>query len=232
MKQSSQARRVSSWVVVVPVKRLGAAKSRLAAYTGPHRGDLALAVALDTVSAVLRTPGVRSVVVVTADPVAAAALRGAGALIVGDEPGTGLNPALRHGALAAAELYPAAGRAALSADLPALRPAELDRALTAAGRHPNAFLADAPGVGTTLYTAAPGAAFTPAFEGASRRRHSDGGAVELRIAGVDSVRRDVDTPGDLLDASALGVGARTADVLSALGECGGCGHDAARVPLG
>lgn len=232
MNRVSAVRPVPWWVMVVPVKRLGVAKSRLAEYTGPHRGDLALAVALDTVAAALRTPGVRSVVVVTADDVASAALHAIGARIVADEPGTGLNPALLHGAGAAAAMDPAAGRAALSADLPALRPAELSHALVSAGRHPNAFLADSPGVGTTLYTAAPGAVFAPAFEGASRQRHGDGGAVELRLAGVDSVRRDVDTPGDLMDAAVLGVGPRTADVLSALGECSGCGHDAARVPLG
>jgi 2-phospho-L-lactate/phosphoenolpyruvate guanylyltransferase len=101
---------------------------------------------------------------------------------------------------------------ALSADLPALRPGELDRVLQAASDAPNAFLADAAGIGTTLYTARPDAGFTPAFGGPSRARHRDGGARELALADVASVRRDVDTIEDLRAALELGVGPHTASV--------------------
>ena len=57
----------------------------------------------------------------------------------------------------------AAGTAGLAADLPALRPGELDRALRAAAHWPEAFVADAAGTGTTLYTARPGTPFRPRF---------------------------------------------------------------------
>lgn len=106
--------------------------------------------------------------------------------------------------------------AALNADLPALRPAELTRVLAAATEFPRAFLADAAGIGTTLLAAAPGRELTPAFGMDSRARHRASGAVELRLEGVDSVRQDVDTGGDLRAALALGVGPRTAAVAARL----------------
>lgn len=205
------------WSLVVPVKRLTTAKSRLAAFAGPRRQDLALAVASDTVRAAVSTPGVGAVFVVTDDRVAARALSRLGALPVPGEPGTGLNGALEYGAAHARAHRPGAGVCALSADLPALRPAELARVLAAAAAHRHSFLADSPGVGTTLYSAAPGAAFAPAFEGASRLRHRGRGAVEICLDGVETVRRDVDTPDDLRTAVALGVGPDTAGVLAALG---------------
>ncbi|CAM3794593.1 2-phospho-L-lactate guanylyltransferase [Nocardiopsis rhodophaea] len=205
------------WSLLVPVKRLVGAKTRLAGLAGPHRADLALAIACDTVMAAVDCPAVASVFVVTDDARASAELRGLGARVIAGEPGTGLNPALVHGAAEAARREPGQGLCALSADLPALRPTELGAVLAEAAPHERAFLADAPGIGTTLYAAAPGAAFTPAFEGASRRRHLDDGAVELAPAGVPTVRRDVDTPEDLRGAVDLGVGPHTAKLLDLVG---------------
>jgi 2-phospho-L-lactate/phosphoenolpyruvate guanylyltransferase len=207
------------WSVLLPVKVLAQAKSRLAGLAGPRRAELALALACDTVTAVLRTGQAARAVVITDDPVAAAALGGLGALVVPDEPRDGLNAALRHGAAYAAARWPGCGTAALSADLPALRPEELGRALTAAAARPNAFVADAAGDGTTLYTAAPGAAFRPAFGLASRARHASGGAAELELRDIPGLRRDVDTPADLRGAAALGLGPRTAPLAAELLRC-------------
>ncbi len=207
------------WSVLLPVKVLAQAKSRLAELAGPRRAELALDLACDTVTAVLGCAAVARAVVITDDPVAAAALGGLGALVVPDEPRDGLNAALRHGAAFAAERWPGAGTAALSADLPALRPAELGRALDAAAVRPNAFVADAAGGGTTLYTAAPGAAFRPAFGLASRTRHASDGATELELRDIPGLRRDVDTPADLRGAAALGLGPRTAPLAAELLRC-------------
>lgn len=201
-----------TWTLVVPVKPLARAKSRLSGAAGPHRERLALAIATDTVSAVLRSSRVQGVVVVTDDPVAAPELAALGAIIVPDEPDSGLNPALVHGAAEARRLAPASAVGALSADLPSLRPDELDRVLDAAAATPNAFVPDAAGIGTTLYTARPDAGFSPAFGGLSRARHLDGGAHELALDDVPSVRRDVDTIEDLRAALELGVGPHTASV--------------------
>jgi 2-phospho-L-lactate/phosphoenolpyruvate guanylyltransferase len=210
---------LTTWSVVIPVKVLAQAKSRLAGLAGPRRGELALALACDTVTAVLACDAVARVIVITDDQVAAVTLGGLGALVVPDEPRDGLNAALRHGAAHAGVRWPGSGTAALSADLPALRAAELGRALRAAQAWPNAFAADAAGDGTTLYTAAPGAAFRPAFGLASRARHAAGGAVELGLAGLPGLRRDVDTPSDLRGAVALGLGPHSAPLAAELLRC-------------
>jgi 2-phospho-L-lactate/phosphoenolpyruvate guanylyltransferase len=208
-----------SWSVLMPVKVLAQAKSRLAALAGTRRGELALALAGDTLSAVLACAEVARVIVITDDQVAAAALAGIGALVVPDEPRDGLNAALRHGAAYAASRWPGSGTAALSADLPALRPAELAGALRAASAWPTAFMADAAGDGTTLYTASPGVAFAPAFGLASRSRHAAGGAAEIVLDGIPGLRRDVDTPADLRSATLLGLGPRSAPLAAELLRC-------------
>lgn len=196
-----------AWTLVVPLKPLVRAKSRLAVPAGPAaRAGLALAFAQDTVSAALACTAVRDVAVVTDDQQAKAELSALGARIVPDTPAAGLNAALAHGAKAVRTFAPEAAVAALNADLPALRPEELARVLHAAARSPRAFLADAVGTGTTLLSALPGHALAPAFGVDSRARHRTSGAAELALSGVQSVRQDVDTGEDLAAAVALGVG--------------------------
>ncbi|MBV2151838.1 2-phospho-L-lactate guanylyltransferase [Kitasatospora sp. SUK 42] len=208
----------ADWSLVLPLKPLALAKSRLAPYAGPHRPDLALSFALDTVSAALATPGVSRVLVVTRDATAGVRLAALGALVVSDEPGGGLNEALAHGASVARALAPLAPLAVLSADLPALRPAELARVLAAVPPDGRAFLPDSPGVGTALLASTPGRPLSPSFGDGSRARHAAGGALELRLAGVESVRRDVDTGTDLGEAMELGLGPHTSALFARLGR--------------
>lgn len=208
------------WSLVVPVKPLEAAKSRLAPLGDLRRVELALAFALDTVQAALECPRVTRVLVVSDDPRVRHELRASAALVEPDVPQAGLNPALRHGAAALRRLDRDTGVGALSADLPALRPDELSRALDAAAGHRVAFVGDAGGTGTTLLTAAEGHPLPPAFGPGSRSAHRASGAHEIGLVDVPSLRRDVDTPGDLEDAIRLGLGARTTAVLAALGTPG------------
>ena len=224
-----------SWTVLLPVKVLARAKSRLAVLAGDRRRELALALAADTVTAVLACPAVARVVVVTSDPVAGPLLAALGAVVVPDEPAgldgpqdpgddglqDLLNAALRHGAAVASRRWPGTGLAALTADLPALRPAELATALHAAEvpeipEAPEAgatgravFVPDAAGIGTTLYAVPPGGDFLPLFGGASRARHAASGAAEIDLDEMTGLRRDVDTPEDLQVVLALGAGPRT-----------------------
>lgn len=199
------------WTLVIPLKPLALAKSRLAdTATDGLRPGLALAFAEDTVAAALASPAVRDVAVVTDDALAGRTLAALGARIVPGEPRTGLNAALTHGAAAVRAVRPDSPLAALNADLPALRPAELARVLDAATEFPRAFLPDAAAVGTTLLAVAAGRELLPAFGTDSRARHRASGAVELLLDGVDSVRQDVDTGEDLRTALSLGVGPRTA----------------------
>ncbi|MFF8230919.1 2-phospho-L-lactate guanylyltransferase [Streptomyces caelestis] len=199
------------WTLVVPLKPLAQAKSRLADTADDGlRPDLALAFAQDTVAAALACSAVRDVAVVTDDARAGRELAALGAAIIPDEPGGGLNAALAHAAGAVRSARPESPVAALNADLPALRPQELARVLDTAAEFPRAFLPDAAEIGTTLLAAAPRRQLFPAFGIDSRARHRASGAVELSLAAVDSVRQDVDTGDDLRTALALGVGPHTA----------------------
>ncbi|GGO48149.1 2-phospho-L-lactate guanylyltransferase [Streptomyces daqingensis] len=208
-----------AWTLLMPLKPLSRAKSRLAAAAAaPARARLALAFAQDAVSAALTCTAVHDVAVVTNDEQAAEELAALGAHIVPDAPDAGLNPALAHGAAVVRGIRPEAPLAALNADLPALRARELARVLQAAAEAPRAFLADAAGTGTTLLSAMPGHALRPRFGPRSRAGHAASGASELLLADADSVRQDVDTEADLAAAVVLGVGPHTAGAL-----CGGPG---------
>jgi 2-phospho-L-lactate guanylyltransferase len=209
---------VQSWAVVVPAKRLAVAKTRLRPVTeGLGRAghdELVLALLADTVAAAMDCPAVASVLVVTDDPAATGVVRNLGALVVPDEPDRGLNPALDHGFSVAG----AGAVAALSSDLPALRPAELAAALDAARRAatsaPRCFVADAQGTGTTLLTAL-GVPLDPRFGVASAAAHRASGAHPL--AGPwPGLLQDVDTADDLDAAVTLGVGPRTLSVVRSL----------------
>ena len=204
----------SSWGVVVPVKRLDVAKSRLGAYGDVARRELALAFALDVVAAAMACRTVASVLVVTDDAQAAQALTQLGAQVAPDSPDSGLNPALSHGAELLRALDRRLGIVTVSSDLPAMRPTELADALAAVPLGGRAFVADSAGSGTTLLAAASPAALLPSYGPGSRDRHLMSGAVEL--AGTPRLRRDVDTPEDLRDALDLGVGLWTADAASRL----------------
>jgi 2-phospho-L-lactate guanylyltransferase len=214
---AGQDGRVDGWTLLVPVKELAVAKTRLSRFAGAARADLALAFAIDTVTAALATDPVRAVLVVTDDARVVAEVTAAGADVVGDEPRAGLNPALQHGADVARSRHGPGPVAALSADLPALRPADLSSALGAAADLALCFVADVDGTGTTLLAARDDADLRPAFGHRSRARHRATGAVELTGALV-SLRRDVDTEVDLYDAQRLGVGPRTREILDALGQ--------------
>jgi 2-phospho-L-lactate/phosphoenolpyruvate guanylyltransferase len=207
---------VHSWSVVVPAKRLDVAKTRLRPLTagrddaGAAHRELVLALLADTVAAAIACPAVGTVVVVTDEPAAADVVRGLGARTVPDEPDRGLNPALEHGARSA----PGTAVAALSSDLPSLRPGELGAALAAASGPARGFVADAQGTGTTLLTAV-GTDLRPAFGPGSAEAHLAGGAVALTGPWPGLVR-DVDTEADLRAALLLGAGPRTTALVAHL----------------
>lgn len=210
--------------LIVPMKPPRVGKSRLRgalAYPADdeRHAELVLALAADTLSAVISAPGVRRVLVVATDPRTLDDLRPLGVEIVRQPAVTGptgldgLNAALRHGESVLRRDDPASVIGALQADLPALRPEELDAALAeAAGRR--AFTADRPGSGTTLLLSAPGGPLDPRFGVGSAYAHTQSGAFPLGLD-APSLRSDVDTPGDLTHACSLGVGKHTAVILGA-----------------
>lgn len=202
-----------AWGLVVPVKRLALAKTRLSSYGDAARQDLALAFAVDVVSAACAAEDVVEVLVVCDDPQAGPALAAAGATVVPDSPDAGLNPALSHG-VALLRAKRELGVATLSADLPALRGADLDAALRRVPEGGRGFVVDAAGTGTTLLAAMPEVDLAPAYGAGSRAEHLASGAVELPAA--EGLRLDVDTPEDLARALQLGVGPATAKIAAHL----------------
>jgi len=199
------------WSLIVPVKRLEVAKTRLAVDV-EARADLAIAMAYDTVSVALTCEEVAEVVVVTDDERANRMLAGVGARVIPDVPDAGLNAALHHGAASASARW----LAAVSSDLPALRPDDLARVLRAAAGHRQAVVADIQGAGTTVYTATELAEFVPSYGAESHSAHLRNGAIDLTSVASESVRRDVDTLEALRGAVALGVGPATEKALASL----------------
>lgn len=200
--------------VLVPVKPPAVAKSRLSAVGDEARRELVEAFAADTVTAALGCPLVAAVLAVTDDVVLAHCLAGLGAHALPDGTSDDLNASLEQAAAEAVRRWPGLGVAALCADLPALRPADLSAALAATSEAGRAFVPDADGRGTTLVASVSVAGFTPRFGPSSRAAHRTAGLHEIADLELPSLRRDVDTPVDLDAARALGVGPRTALVAS------------------
>lgn len=208
--------RPPTWTIIVPVKQTRHAKTRLTGYSPEQRRVLALAFALDTVSAALACPAVASVVTVTSDP-SAPEFHALGAIVVPDVPDAGLNPALDYAASVVRESRPNALVAAVSSDLPALRAGDLDIAIGAAEDAEAWFVADAAGTGTTMLASSVGRWWRPLFGARSRAAHRAAGLAEVQVPGIERLRRDVDTPVDLWDAARLGLGQHTRAALDAFG---------------
>jgi 2-phospho-L-lactate guanylyltransferase len=196
-----------SFALLVPVKTLTLAKSRLAIGRGGDREDLMRAFALDAIFAATRCRAVAQVCAVTDEP----GFEVNGAIRLPDEGEGDLNRALHHAALRVRLGDPTLAVAAMCADLPCLVPEDLAAAL-GAGLSPRWFVADASGSGTTLLAAGPGMDLDPHFGTGSARRHEESGAAPVR-AEVPTLRLDVDTGDDLASATAMGVGPHTAAAL-------------------
>ncbi len=196
----------TDWIVVIPVKGTAGAKSR---FGSGDNSALALAIALDTVDAALATAGVTGVLVVTSEAASAIFDETEALVLIEDDP-AGLSSAIELGVETASEMgAPGRGIAVLLGDLPALTPAELGVALEQARRHELAMVPDAEGTGTTLITAADGAAHNPAFGPGSAALHRAAGYFPIELPADSGLRMDADTR-DALDALSGRLGPHTA----------------------
>lgn len=200
--------------LVIAVKRLAAAKTRLApVFSSATREGVVLAMLTDTITAASAVPAVKVLTIVTPDEDAAAAARSLGASVLVDPTPEGHRNPLNN-AIAAAEASireETANIVALQGDLPALQPQELAEAIAAARAYPRSFVGDRHGTGTSALFAF-GVALDPQFGADSAQRHRHSGAIELTGA-WPGLRCDIDTPDDLLIARRLGVGAATAQAI-------------------
>lgn len=186
--------------LIIAVKRLAAAKTRLApVFSARTRESVVLAMLTDTLTAATRVPSLGSITVITPDEAAAAAAAGLGADVLADPTPEG-HPDPLNNAIATAERAVSGSFTnivALQGDLPALQSQELAAAAT----------------GTAALFAF-GTRLDPRFGSDSSARHRSSGAIELTGA-WPGLRCDVDTPTDLAAARRLGVGAATARAIAA-----------------
>lgn len=202
------------FVVLIPVKPPAIGKSRLGGLPDERRAELAEAFALDTVRAALAAASVGRVMVVTDDHRFAAKARTLGCAVLPDGVTGDLNASLVQAAHEADRRWPGSPVAALCADLPALRPVELDQAFDQMAADRTAYVADVGGSGTSLYAAPCSADFQPAFGPGSAVAHRTAGAAEID-GDLPSLRTDVDEPVDLGRVLLLGVGPHTAALTGA-----------------
>jgi 2-phospho-L-lactate/phosphoenolpyruvate guanylyltransferase len=196
--------------LIVAVKRLTAAKSRLAPiFSASTRESVVLAMLVDTLTAASRVSSVRGITVVTPDEVAAAAAAELGAEILVDPTPAG-HPDPLNNAIAAAERLVSesvSNIVVLQGDLPAVQTQELAEAIAAARRYERSFVADRLATGTAALFAF-GTALDPRFGLDSSAQHRHSGAIELTGA-WPGLRCDIDTPDDLSVARRLGMGPAT-----------------------
>lgn len=224
--------------LLVPIKQLHLAKTRLrseahggsASQTGTRRDGhvppehiaLVTAFAMDTVFAARVARLVAEVVVVTSDPALSEKFRRAGIRIIDDHPPKGLNAALTRADRVVRRRDSRARTGALQADLPTLRPEELDAAIEAAGAA-RAYCPDHDGTGTTLLLSAsslssPEDPLCPRFGAGSAAAHAETGARTLH-GPWPTLRCDVDTAEDLRRAGRLGLGPHSAEHTARLHRC-------------
>jgi 2-phospho-L-lactate/phosphoenolpyruvate guanylyltransferase len=188
-------------VAVLPIKRFGRAKQRLAAgLENASREVLAEAMLRDVLGALVNVRALYAVVVVTAEPRAVALARAHDALVVEDPSEEGQSAAAALGAARAAEV--GAERVLMvPGDCPALDAGEV-QALIAAQDEPPAvtIVPDRHGTGTNALLLSPPDAIEPAFGAGSFERHvaaAEASAARVRVEEVPSLALDVDTPEDL-----------------------------------
>jgi len=185
---------------VLPVKSFGRAKQRLGDAVGrPDRAQLAAAMVGDVLAA-LRTAGdLDDVIVVTAEPRAAAAAGDAGAHVVDDPVEAGQSDAAARGIRAA--IARGAHRVlVVPGDCPTLDAGELAQLLGGFDGAGVVIVPDRHGSGTNALRLVPPGAIEPSFGPGSFARHAVLGAAAgavVRVAHAPSLELDVDTPGDL-----------------------------------
>jgi 2-phospho-L-lactate/phosphoenolpyruvate guanylyltransferase len=196
-------------LAILPMKSFGAAKQRLARALGPgSRQALARAMFADVLASLQRVDGLDAVAVVTVDPAAGTAARGAGALVLRDTAQAGQSAAASIGIeYALAEGFERV--LLVPGDTPLVDPAEV-ASLLAAPRAVS-IVPDRHGTGTNALVLRPADAIAPSFGPGSLKRHvaaAEAAGVPDAVTQVPTLMLDVDT-GDDLSALRAGVAERS-----------------------
>lgn len=186
---------------ILPVKRFGAAKQRLA--TGiddERRAELVLAMLGDVLEAIGAARPIERTIVVSSEPRAVKLATAAGADVIADSTGGGHSEAALAGIARAGELG-ADCVVLLPGDCPLLDPRELDRLLTGLPERYVAIVPDRHGTGTNALALAPPEAIRPAFGEGSCARHVAAAReadIPFAVEELSSLALDLDTPADLV----------------------------------
>jgi len=203
---------------IIPVKRLGSAKQRLAAgLSGEQRRRLMAAMFRDTADAVRESRQLDRVIVVSGDSEIDKLARAAGFQLLTDPPDAGHSGAallaIEHlAATATADRTTGAGRHAagggaaetvilLPSDCPLLDPRQIDHLLTGLPERFVTIVPDRHGYGTNALVLRPPDAIAPSFGEGSRARHEEAAraaGVPYAIEQLSSLGLDLDTPADLV----------------------------------
>jgi 2-phospho-L-lactate guanylyltransferase len=186
---------------VLPVKRLGAAKQRLAAgLDAERRRELAGAMVADVLEAIGNARTIDRLIVVSGDPVAQELASKAGAEVVPDPEDVGHVEAALAG-IARVEVEGAQRVVLLAGDCPLLDPRELDRLLTGVPDRYVGIVPDRHGTGTNALLLSPPNAIVPAFGEGSRDRHVESAraaGIPFGVEELPSIELDLDTPADAI----------------------------------
>lgn len=201
------------WHVVLPLKGTDDAKSRLA-LPRSARDRVAYAMAADTIDALLDTPDVGRVSVLSRTPGLRFDAPGASAVevVIQPEAEWSLDRALRWFAMTHTD--GSSGLAVVVADLPALRAESMAEVLRHAALHRVAMVSDARGSGTTILTSSDPAELRSHFGAGSAAAHRAAGAVQ--VPSTPDTECDVDTAEDLERAHVIGLGPHTLELLADL----------------
>jgi 2-phospho-L-lactate guanylyltransferase len=188
-------------VAVLPVKRLDAAKRRLA--TGiedQRRRALVEAMLQDVLGAIAKARMIEATIVVSGDPTAREIGAAAGAETVEDPSDEGHPEAALIG-IAAAKAAGAGCAVLLPGDCPLLDARDLDRLITGVPDPYVAIVPDRHGTGTNGLLLRPPDAIRPAFGEGSCARHLEAArsaSIPHGLEQLDSLALDLDTPADLI----------------------------------
>ena len=186
---------------VLPVKRFGAAKQRLAPGIGStHRAELAAAMMADVLEAIGAARSIERTIVVTSEPRAIELAAAAGAERVADPDEGGHSGAALAG-IGRARALGADAVVLLPIDCPLLAARELEHLLTGMPERYVAIVPDRHGTGTNALALAPAGAIEPSFGEGSCARHvaaAREAGIPFGVEELPSLALDLDTPADIV----------------------------------
>lgn len=213
-------------LAILPVKRFGLAKQRLAERLGPEQREaLAQAMVSDVLGALAISRRLDGVLVVTNEPAVAALASSLGATVAPDRRDAGQSAATAVGA-AHAKRKGFERVLMVPGDCPALDRDELDGLLEAHTESPSVVIVpDRHGTGTNALLLSPPDVIAPAFGPGSFARHQEAASaagVACTVARPETLLLDIDTPADL---AALLAGPRSRAPRTRVAfAAGGTGH--------